>query len=184
MAEKRIFISIPMPSEVIKEVARIQEQLKKKLQFIGKTTELENLHLTLKFLGEINDDALKKVKEELLKIKFKPLKLKLGHVGAFSYKNMPRIVWIKILGDASKIQKQVDESLQEIFPKEERFMSHLTIARIKYVKDIKYAKEYLKHLNLPQISWTENKIQLKESTLKPQGPAYTTLEEYSAQKDS
>ena len=183
MVERRVFIALHVSDEAVKEVARIQEQLKNKLQFIGKTTELENLHLTLKFLGEINDDTLAKVKEKLKTIHFRPIKLKLGHVGAFSYKGMPRIVWIKIFGDAVKIQKQIDECLQDMFPVEERFMSHMTIARVKYMEDIKYAKEYLKHLKLPQISWTENKIQLKESRLEFQGPIHTSLEDYFARDD-
>jgi len=170
-----------MPNEVIKEVARIQEQLKKKLQFIGKTTELENLHLTLKFLGKISEESLTKIKEKLTEVSFKPLKLKLGHVGAFSYKGQLKIIWIKILGkEIFNLQKQIDESLQELFPKEERFMSHLTIARIKYVKDTTHAKKYINHLKPKSLAWIENKIQLKESTLNSQDPNYKTLEEYSA----
>ncbi len=182
MAEsKRVFISIAVSDEVIKEVARMQEQLKKSLQFVGKSIELENMHLTLKFLGEIDEDTLEKVKIRLRTLQFEPLKLKLGHVGAFSYKNMPRIIWIKVLGDVAKIQKQVDEVLKDLFKPEEKFMSHLTIARVKYIKDLKYAKEYIRHLKLPQISWTENKIQLKESVLKLNGPIYTNLEEDPSQ---
>ena len=169
-----------MPNNVVKEVSRVQEQLRNKLQFVGKTTEPENLHLTLKFLGEINCETLEKVKEKLKNISFKSLNLKLGHVGAFSYKNMPRIIWIKVLGDAAKVQKQVDECLKDIFPIGERFMSHLTIARVKYLEDIRHAKDYLKHLRLPEISWTENKIYLNESVLKITGPVYAALEEYSA----
>ena len=48
----RCFICIDFPDEVIKEVARVQEELEK-VKFNGKLTELENLHLTLKFLGEM-----------------------------------------------------------------------------------------------------------------------------------
>ncbi len=182
MAElKRVFIAISVSDDVIKEVARMQEQLKKRLQFVGKLTELENLHLTLKFLGDVDEETLEKVKEKLKTLRFEPLKLKLGHVGAFNYKNMPRIIWIKILGDVAKVQKQVDESLKDLFKPEERFMSHLTLARIKHVGDLKYAQDYIKHLKLPPIAWIENKIQLKESILKIDGPVYVNLEEYSSQ---
>ncbi len=175
---KRVFISIDVSDNVIKEIARMQKQLKKSLQFIGKSIELENMHLTLKFLGEIDETTLEKVKIKLRNLRFEPLKLKLGHVGIFSYKNMPRVIWIKVLGDVAKIQKQIDVSLNDLFKSEERFRPHLTIARVKYIKDLKYAQDYIKHLKLPQISWTENKIKLKESVLKITGPIYTTLEEY------
>ena len=72
----RTFIAIEFPDEVIKEVARIQEVLNN-WKFTGKMTELENLHLTLKFLGEIEDNKLEEVKENLKKIKFKSFRAKL-----------------------------------------------------------------------------------------------------------
>src|SRR3989344_1021269 len=104
---KRVFICLPVSYEVVKEIAGIQEKLGKKLQFIGKATELENLHLTLKFLGEISADTLEKVKERLNGINFTEIKLKLGHVGAFSYKNQPSIEWIKVLGDEARMPRLV-----------------------------------------------------------------------------
>ena len=64
----RAFISIEFPSEAIKEVARVQELIKN-IKFTGKITEQENLHLTLKFLGNVDDDKLNQVKERLSKIK-------------------------------------------------------------------------------------------------------------------
>ena len=211
---KRVFICIPVPDEVIKEIARIQEQLKNKIHFVGKATELENLHLTLKFLGEINEETLNKTKEAISKVIFNPLNLKLGNIGSFSYKKQPKIIWIKIIGkEIFNLQKQIDESLKDIFPKEERFiakdalippfscafaiserqktkekfvfrfMSHMTIARIKYVKDTTNMKEYLKHIKPKQISWTSDKILLNESVLKNLGPEYKILETYKSKSD-
>ena len=151
MAERlRCFICIDMPEEAMKEIARIQEQLNKKLKFIGKTTELENLHLTLKFLGEINEETIKKVQEKLSAINFPPIKAKLGKIGVFS-RHQPKILWAEIQGRINHLQKQVDESLKDIFPIENRFMAHMTLARIKYVKDIKYTIEYIKHLRIKPI---------------------------------
>ena len=135
---KRVFICVEMPEEVIKEIARVQEQIDKKLKFVGKTTELENLHLTLKFFGEINDQKIKEVDARLQNVEFKSMKARLGNIGLFTYHNKPRILWVKILGDVRGLQKQIDSALESLFPIEERFMSHMTIARIKYVEDIKY----------------------------------------------
>ena len=53
----RAFIAIEFPDEVVKEIARVQE-LVSKIKFTGKLTELENLHLTLKFLGEISEEKV------------------------------------------------------------------------------------------------------------------------------
>ncbi len=173
----RSFICIDLPDEIIKEVARVQSLLEKQ-KFTGKLTELENLHLTLKFLGEIDEIKLNQVKERLSKIKFQPLSLKLDKAGNFNYKGSPKIVWIKIAGDAFNFQKQVDESLENLFPKEERFMSHLTVARIKHVKDKKGFIEYINDLNPKKLEFTIDRFKLKSSELRTLGPVYKTIEEY------
>jgi RNA 2',3'-cyclic 3'-phosphodiesterase len=175
----RTFITIEFPDEVIKEIARIQEVLKNK-KFTGKFTELENLHLTLKFLGEIDSETLEKVKKALRTIKFEEFNTFLEYTGTFNYQGNPKIVWLKLSGAGIlKLQKQIDSALKEVFKPEERFMSHLTIARIKYLKDKKDFTDYVKHLSVQKLSFTIKEFQLKKSELKPLGPVYTTIEKYS-----
>ena len=93
----RIFIAIDFPDEVIKEVARVQKILGTR-KFIGKMTELENLHLTLKFLGEINNAKLEEIKKKLKDIKFSEFEARLEDIGTFSRQGNPKIAWIKIGG--------------------------------------------------------------------------------------
>jgi 2'-5' RNA ligase len=174
----RTFICIEFPDEVIKEVARVQELIGK-VKFTGKPTELENLHLTLKFLGEIDDDKLEKVRVALGKIEFESMKLKLGKVGTFSVKGKPAIVWIKVEGKALyDLQKAIDEVLSREFKLEERFMGHLTIARIKYVKDKKGFWEHIENIKAKPIAFDCNEFKLKKSDLKQLGPVYTDIEIY------
>jgi len=84
----RTFICIDFPDEVVKEVARVQEELGK-IKFTGKLTEIENLHLTLKFLGEIEPEKVEKVREVLIKIQFNELNLGLGKIGVFNSRGNP-----------------------------------------------------------------------------------------------
>src|SRR3989344_9617389 len=86
----RTFICIDFPDEVVKEVARVQEELGK-IKFTGKLTEIENLHLTLKFLGEIEENKLNEVKERLKKIEFEEFEAKLFELGTFNIHGNPRI---------------------------------------------------------------------------------------------
>ncbi len=173
----RSFICIDFSDEVIKEVARIQSLLEKR--FIGKFTELENLHLTLKFLGEISPEILEKVKSSLSAIQLPIFEAHLEDIGTFSIKNNPRILWIKIAGKPIyELQKQIDLSLSPLFKPEERFMSHLTIARIKYIKDKEYFSQTLKNITVKKIKFPISSFKLKSSDLKPMGPFYTTIEEY------
>ena len=64
----RAFIALELPKEILEEINRIQGLLKKNNLFAGKFTELENLHLTLKFLGEIDDKHIEDIKRRLNKM--------------------------------------------------------------------------------------------------------------------
>ncbi len=175
----RAFIAIDFPDEVIKEIARIQG-LMGKWNFTGKFTELENLHLTLKFLGEIGEEKVERVKNALKEIKFSGFEVKLGDIGLFHFRKEPKIVWIKVLGkEIYELQKKIDEAMEKIgFAKEERFMGHLTIARVKYVKDKRGFEEHVKKINVKSIGFAINNFKLMKSELREQGPAYSKLGEY------
>lgn len=175
----RCFIAIDFPDEVIKEIARVQELVGKK-GFTGKFTELENLHLTLKFLGEIDGAMLEKVKEKLKEVKFGEMELKLGRIGLFGHGGKPKIVWIKIEGEMVwELQKKIDAAFAGMFKPEARFMSHLTIARIKYVMNNgKFIDHVKKNIYVKNIKFNVNSFELKKSELRPMGPVYSTIEKY------
>ncbi len=170
----RTFISIPLPEKIKDEIVKIQTRLPK---FEGKSVEKENLHLTLKFLGEISPDLVNNVKSSLSSIKFKPLKLVIGSVGTFSYQNNPRIVWLKVEG-AHDLQRKIDIALSDLFPKEERFMSHLTIARIKLVSNAGDFKKHLEKIEYNKLEFASRSFSLKESVLKHSGPVFSTIQKY------
>lgn len=181
MAEtQRLFVCIDVPDVVVKAVAQVQEQLNKKLKFIGKSTELENLHLTLKFLGEVDHASIEQIDKTLTEVRFSPFTARLGSIGAFTYKGQPKIIWIKVLGKIMGLQHDIDQKLSRLFPLEERFMSHMTITRIRYVQDVTYARQYLHHVRLPSIAFTVDTFKLKRSFLRAGGPVYETLREYRA----
>ena len=149
----RVFIAIDIPKNIRKEIVAIQNNLP---EFSGKKTEPENLHLTLKFLGEIDEEKVEEVKKKLSEIKFRKFQAELSEIGVFT-PSFLKIIWVK-LGGCDEIQKEVDKKLEGLFAKEKRFMSHLTIARVKNVND---RRRFL-----------VNSIKLKKSTLTPEKPIY------------
>jgi len=175
----RCFISINIPENIKKEILKIQSQLP---EFKGKKTEFENLHLTLKFLGEINKEMLQKVKDRLSSINFKKFKTQIDSIGHFdntkSRFNKSLIIWLH-LTNCEKLQKEIDNSLENIFPKEKRFMSHLTIARIKSVRNRKDFLETINKIKVPEINFDVDKFYLMSSEVKSKGPEYKIIEEYS-----
>ena len=169
----RCFIGIDLPSSAIKEIERLQNIIKP--HFTGKITESKNLHLTLKFLGEINNDTLEKIKKKLFLIKSKPFELYLDKLGIFS-KKFVKIVWIKVSN--VPLQKLIDNSLADIFEKEWRFMGHITIARIKNLKNKNSFLELINKTKVNKIVFIIKEFYLKESILQKEGPVYKVISTY------
>jgi len=171
----RTFISIDIPDNTRKELRKIIDSLP---EFLGKKTELENLHLTLKFLGEISEETYKEVKKRLELVKFNSFVGEIDSVGFFA-PNYIRILWLHIKG-AEELQKEIDSCLNGLFKPEKIFMSHLTIARVKGVKDKKKFIEEINKMKISPINFKVDSFKFRKSTLRPQGPLYETLEEYNS----
>jgi len=175
----RCFIALDLPRVAIKEIVRIQKLIKNNNLFMGKFTEPEHIHLTLKFLGEIDDEKIEEVKKRLSDIDLNGFVSKFGRVGVFN-KRFVRIVWIELLGkEVLKLQKVVDEKLSGVFEKEARFMSHITIARVKHVPNKKRLFEYLEGIKPAGIDFKVSEFVFRKSELLLEGPKYTDIKKYN-----
>lgn len=175
----RTFISINLSDEAVDEIKKIQKQLVESRLFEGKITEEENLHLTLKFLGEIDEKKVEEMRNRLRKVNIKRFKTRLGNIGVFSVTFL-RIIWIKLEGQAVfELQKQIDEALSSLFEKEVRFMGHVTLARVKKVEDKDKLLGFLKKIKAKEVEFEVKNFKLMRSELFPQGPRYKVIEEFN-----
>jgi len=194
---KRIFIAIEIPEEIKNKIIELQKQLspvgslrkkepnmveKRKKEMKGKLTERENLHITLKFLGEIDEDKIEEVKKRLREIKFKSFEAKVDKIGFFDnqksqiYSN-ELIVWLNV-ANCEKLQKEIDKKLEGLFEKEKIFMGHLTIARTKYIQDKKKFLEELEKIKISSLGFNVKEFVLKESIPLKNKHVYKDLEKY------
>lgn len=178
----RAFIAIKLPTKFLMEVKEIQEKLP---EFFGKKTELKNMHLTLKFLGEVPSDKILHIKEKLRDIKFKKFETSIGNIGIFDNLKSKKseeniIVWLS-LNNCEGIQREIDEILflDGLSQKEKVFMGHITVARVKKIQNRKKFLEDLKKIVPPNIFFIVDNFYLIESKLTKEGPEYTVLEEYN-----
>ncbi len=173
----RAFIAINLPEEI----KDILYNLQGKLKGIGKVNWIhkKNLHLTLKFLGYIDEESLNKVNETLSKIKFKQFELALDKLGAFSIITKPRVIWISVKPSQKviELQQKIDGELLNLFPKKQKFEAHITLGRMKLIKD----REILKKINDCNIkgNFEVKSFELMESKLSKEGSKYYVLETYN-----
>jgi RNA 2',3'-cyclic 3'-phosphodiesterase len=169
----RAFIGFFLPDEIKKDVLEIQRSIP---SFKGKLIEENNLHLTLKFLGEISEEELNEIRNLLRRIHFRKIECCIDSLGFFS-ENFVRIIWL-YLKNSEDLQKEIDEALKNLFKTENRFMSHLTIARIKSIRNKKEFLDKLKEISFDKPNFFIEEICLIKSELKTDGPEYEILEKY------
>ncbi len=177
----RTFISVNIENrEILENIVATQ----KTLIATGadmKPVEPENIHITLKFLGEISETQVLRIKEEIREINFTPIKLEVEETGVFPNLRRPRVIWAGIKGEIeqlSQVFKELEKKLQSIGFKRERrrFQPHITIGRVRSGRN----RENLVHeiLQLQNKIYGEimvNHISFMKSELTRQGPIYTQL---------
>lgn len=182
----RAFIAIELPKEIKTILTKTQEKLKSSEADI-KWVEPENIHLTLKFLGEINEEQLNKITKIITNIASskEPFHINLSCIGAFPDIKYPRVIWAgsdKSEFELKTIVKELENKIQKIgIPKEGRaFSSHITLGRVRSGLNKDKLKQKLEELSKVAIAgetaeFEANKITLFKSTITSKGPVYEAI---------
>lgn len=170
----RCFLAIEL-NENIKEKL---EELKSQFKMKGiKLVEKENLHITVKFLGDIDDKMVKKIKN--LDLSIEPIKSDIKYVGVFPNENYMRVIWIGAT-NLIPVFKEIDKKLSELgFKKEKDYVPHITIGRVKYIGDKKILKSKIdKYKNIELGTLEVKSIVLMKSELTKEGPIYNVIKKW------
>lgn len=177
----RAFVAIEIISmDLINSIKKIQSEL----HINAKRVESENIHFTLQFLGEIDEDKLKQVKDALARISFESFDVTFTDIGAFPKAKFPRVVWIGVDEESGinliKLAKKVENSLLPLgFSNDKPFTPHVTIFRIKN-KPNDITEELKRYKNIHFGIQSVKNFKLKKSELTPSGPIYSDLQVVSA----
>ena len=173
----RCFAAIDLPDEFSEKLREIQSRLK---AFGLKASFTRNHHLTLKFLGELSRQKAEHVKKALGRVRMKKFSVSLDGIGVFPGESSVRVVWAGLSPEdrIKALKKQIDESLQKDFEKDRDFKAHVTLARVKYVKDREKFLKFLESIEVNEIKFEVSGFKLKKSTLTTAGPVYEDLAYY------
>ncbi|MBI2043489.1 RNA 2',3'-cyclic phosphodiesterase [Candidatus Pacearchaeota archaeon] len=175
----RCFIAIELPENIKAKIFHEFETLKEKNLFGGKFVGKENLHLTLRFLGDLSKEKIEEVKERLRGISLSGFKCMIGRSGFFKDEKRIRVIWIEvILKSLEKFEKKISDVLPEFPNEHEKFSPHITVARVEYIRDRKGLIENIKNIHLKNLNFDVDEFVLMKSELMGKSQEYRVLERF------
>jgi 2'-5' RNA ligase len=148
-----------------------------------KLVKPQNIHVTVRFLGDVSLPMVDAIYEEMKQLSFTPFEINLRGLGAFPRLSRPRVVWAGIKKGADELVnvfKQVEPRLRGLGfkPDTKGFSPHLTIARVRSGRNQVQLEKVVRKLENRDFGVLQAEcLRLKKSVLTPRGPIYSTLRE-------
>lgn len=143
----------------------------------------ENIHITVRFLGEIPSTMIDKIYGEMNKVVFSQFDIEIKGLGAFPNVRHVNVIWAGIRRGANELRNiyyQLEPNLQRLGlrPDDKGFSPHLTIARVKSGRKRDELTKFIRDFENYDFGIVKARcLRLKRSILTPQGPIYSTLRE-------
>lgn len=174
----RLFLAIDLPKDLKEYIFNFESKIKEaKITWVSK----KNLHLTLKFFGDVKESDIPNIKEKIRLIKHKPFKVVLTNIGFFPNLKNPEVIWIGLEPEMEIIQLQqvIDSEFLNKFNSDQKFQAHITLGRIKSIRRREDFFNSVNNINIENKEFEINSIQLIKSELTKNGPIYETLDSFS-----
>ncbi|HOT07341.1 MAG: 2',5' RNA ligase family [Methanosaeta sp. PtaB.Bin039] len=172
----RCFVAVELPSEMQGQIMDIQQGL----AMPGvRMVRPEQVHITIKFLGDVPGQRLDDVLRAISKVPFQPFSARIEGLGAFPGRSI-RVVWLGAQGEFAQLARAVDDALQPMgFPRQDGFQAHATLARVKDPAAGKALSARLAgQAGICLGTFLVDRFFLKKSTLTSGGPIYEDLAQF------
>ena len=183
----RSFLAFDIESDtVLNRLATAQRQLVQTGADL-KLVEPQNIHITIRFLGNIMPATAEKIFEEMKNVQFAQFNVQIKGIGAFPNPRYSRVVWAEITDGADQLKSvfsQLEPRLRGLgfTPDHRGFSPHLTIARVRSGRNKQQLADFVtENANYEFGTVNAKCLRLKKSTLTPKGPIYSTLKEFCPQ---
>lgn len=177
----RCFIAVAVPEPLKDKILEVQGKIKQSGSDL-KLVEKENLHFTIKFLGEITEKEIDDVKEFLSSLKESAFEISIKGLGVFPTKDYIRVIWLGV--DKNKefflnLIKKINKDLNKIRKDKKETEAHLTIARVKTARNKEKLRALITNLKDTEIGKMKiESLHLMASELTPEGPIYKELAKF------
>jgi 2'-5' RNA ligase len=179
----RLFVALELPAEVHAGLAALIRELRALAPQV-KWVRAENLHLTLKFIGEAESAKLDGIRAALAEVRSShAVAMLVQGLGFFPDDHRPRVLWAgtRAPDHLAQLAMATDAVLASLgFPREQRpFAPHLTLARLKGMSLPEPLRNAIRRDAARTFgAWQATEFHLIESRLKPAGAEYTTVQSF------
>lgn len=172
----RTFLAINLKSEIREEIKQLIDKISDPA---CKKVKPENFHLTLKFLGEVDQKQIEPLRQKLKgSINHDKFMMKVEGTGVFPSTDYIKVVWVGASGKFQPLVSQINQTTEEIKQRDHEFHPHITIARVKS-KPREKLKQLIKNNQEKRFgSQVVKSFSLMKSELNSEGPVYETLQEF------
>ena len=177
----RSFIAVPIPDEVRGTLAEVQKQLRSRGGAI-RWSAVPSIHLTFKFLGEIDPAIVPGLTESLrTSTAAEPrFSLQLHSLGAFPDLRHPRVIWCGLAGEVDRLealQLKVEQACIQagLLPEEQPFRPHLTLGRVRAPTNLAPVVDYIRNCAPLEAAFSVDRYHIYQSVLKPAGAVHNVL---------
>jgi 2'-5' RNA ligase len=184
----RSFLAFDIENALVTENIANMQKLSLRTGADLKLVEPKNIHITLRFLGNITTAMVEKIFDEMKNVQFTPFDVKIHGIGAFPSAHHPNVLWAGITEGVEQLRSifnQLEPRLRGLgfAPDPKGFSPHLTIARVKSGRNKAELTSFInENANYDFGTIEAACLRLKKSDLTPKGPIYSTLKEVCPQK--
>ncbi len=177
---KRLFLGVPVAEEVKERITPFAQELSASGADL-KLVSVDNLHLTLKFLGEVDEEKIPEIINKVSAITLPPFSISFQGVGVFPSLERINVIWIGIQSsELLSLTTKINTRLDYIRKEDREEIPHLTLARMKSAKNKETITQFVQKYQHPSFgTMLLDRFFLYESKLEPEGPKYTVLREFT-----
>ncbi len=178
----RLFVAVNYPARLRQKIARLCRPLEE-AGIPGRWIEPDQVHLTLKFIGEVPNSAVDAISSVLVEVagRFRPFDMRFGAIGAFPSPRRPRVVWLGVEPTPALrfIKDDIEKRFAELdIPREERpYQPHITLGRAPHAAEageFRRLEEITRSLKITD-EYRVTHLDLMQSKLGPAGAIHTRL---------
>ncbi|WP_265109565.1 RNA 2',3'-cyclic phosphodiesterase [Halosolutus halophilus] len=182
---KRLFVSVDLPDDLAEPVADLQDEFSDASGL--KFTDPEQVHVTLKFLGDVDDDRLPTLGDELAAAvddpNVDPFTVRYGGLGVFPDLDYINVVWFGVETGGEELTR-LHEAIEDrttamgFDAESHEFTPHVTLARMEHAGGKEHVQDIVRDRDPTIGECRVEEVRLTESTLTSDGPVYSTVERF------